>query len=291
MPKQAAFRHKLGRPLNEERLLEAGSLNRAALDRLYVDVDSINELIDSRELEIFLNPFQIDIIHEEYELMRAKYKEIRHRIEDRILKMDGHFQTNRKSIAQLHFDLSDPRLPRARKTVLLDTQFNEQIRKQLHHQMDDGSKRVHFRELALKSDPNKSDLNKTSKEIAFAGTNATSKNDRGFQGYQDNYQAYSRHLIKPIHQMIKNKFSKEQFSLSRFLRRFVSGGGGSNTADKPKRPPVNDPPNQSFYWQRLRQRLEAEQRSSDFFFKYSLPNSLDLLMNKYNKKSCRAGPN
>ena len=265
---QNVFRKKLGRPLSEERLLEERKLSRSALDRLYVDVDTVNELIASSELALYVNPFHIDIIHEEYELMRLKYKEIRNRIEDKILEADGHFQTNRNSIAQLRFDLSDPRLPKAQKEVLRNSQYNQLIRKHLHRQTDDLSKNLK----AFKDDPS------------------------GFFSDPGN-QKITANRPRRLPAARSDEVAKKQSSLSRFLHRF-----GVRIGDLPGSPKGRSTGlpkgGQSFYWQRLRQRLEAEQRSkrnrqfaslkpfdSDYMFKYSLPNRLDLVMNKYNKKS------
>lgn len=257
------FRKKLGKPLNEERMLEERDLSRSALDRLYVNVDSINELVDSKELELFLNPFHIDIIHEEYELMRVKYRAIRNRIEDKILQSDGHFQTNRRSITQLQFDLNDPRLPKvtSQRDVLLNSRFNQQIRRHLHQQTADSSpKRVRFR--ALHSD--------------------------------DTYRGFSRSIYdRPRQEQVITRSTYEQSGFSRFLRNLVGGGG---VVDIPRNTSLNiRSSGQSVYWQRLRQRLEADRKNRqmyqfaglkpfEYMFKYSLPNSLDLVMNKYNRK-------
>lgn len=282
------FRKKLGKPLNDEQLLETGDLNRSALDRLYVNVSTINELVDSKELELFLNPFHIDIIHEEYELMRLKYKAIRNRIEDKILQKDGHYQTNRRSITQVYFN--DSRLPRAspQRDVLLNSQFDQQIGSHLHHhQTDSGSKRVRFRDLHNDSS-DKRISRRTNRTIGF--TDYQSSFAAGFMGtfQSDTYPSSN------FPRFTKKASPKEQSGFSKFLPKFVDNAVTDISMNAPVR---NWSGGHSFYWKRLRQRLEAEQKNrqihqltglkpfdSNYIFKYSLPNSLDLV-NKYSKKS------
>ena len=83
------FAKKLGSPLADEIVLEQKNLNSRELDRLYVNVDTINKLIESAEFNLHFNPFQIHAVNEEYQLMRLKYKRLRLRIKKLILKKDG----------------------------------------------------------------------------------------------------------------------------------------------------------------------------------------------------------
>ena len=214
--------------------------------------------------------------------MRLKYKEIRNRIEDKILEQDGYFQTNRCSIVQLHFDFSDPRLPKSQKEVLQNSRFNEQTHSHLH-QHKDQPKRVHFRD---------SSENKFSKRI-----NRTIRDDQSNFQSSGNYPKFGNN--RPA-QRNRNEFSKRTSRLSRFLRKFVGGDEVSRNSTNSRLTGystgnLTKSNGQSFYWQRLRQRFEAERRKrtnyftslnsfdSGYMFKYSLPNSLDLVMKKYSR--------
>ena len=97
------FLNKLGGPLIEEIQLEEQNLKRAILNRMYTNVNAINEIINSNELYVYLNPLDINIINEEYQLMRLKYRRLKNKIEDKILKLDAHFYSNRNSIALSDF--------------------------------------------------------------------------------------------------------------------------------------------------------------------------------------------
>ena len=58
--RRKTFLGKFGEPLIEEIQLEDENLKRTILDRMYINVITVNEIINSDELYTYLNPFKID---------------------------------------------------------------------------------------------------------------------------------------------------------------------------------------------------------------------------------------
>lgn len=221
--KQNTFLAKLGKELYEEELLTHESIERNDLNKLYVNIDTINQLMNSREFYMFLNPFQVNIINEEYQLMRLKYKRIKDKIEDKILELDGHFQQNRNSIAQLNSDFTD-RFPLniAQRELLANARFNQQLKAFFHPQTKQFNAPINLK--------NKKNLTE-------------------------------HNLFKKL------KFSPK-FSIWNNTRRSISDEDNKNANKK--------------FLNKSGQRKRVAIKS-DYLFKYSLPNNMDLIVRKYNK--------
>lgn len=241
---------KLGNQLKEESLLKIEDLDRNELDRLYLDVKIINQIIDSSELQNYLNT-HIDLIDEQYQLMRLKYRIIQNKIENKILKQDGHFQMNRDSIIQLISNFTDPRLSKIRqRDILIKSQYNQQIKTYLHVQ---NGEKVNFQ--SAPSNPEA--VNSSTNEV-----NELSKSN------SNNKKSKNRTILNSS--FLKNTKSTNLISSS------------SNSSNQFKSIKFNLKPTKlNSNYSNLE--LKTNRVASDYIFKYSLPDSLDLVLNKYKK--------
>ena len=123
------FLNKLGEPLIDEIQLEDENLTRTVLDQMYINVITINEIIDSNELYTYLNQFSIDVIDEQYQLMRLKYRRLKNKIENKIFELDGQFQSYQYSIGQPGVVFNNRRIARGlQKELSINSKFNQQIK-------------------------------------------------------------------------------------------------------------------------------------------------------------------
>ena len=266
---EKTFLDKLGEPLIEETQLEEDNLKRIILDRMYIDVIAINEIMDSNELYTHLNLFNIRIVNEEYQLMRLKYRRLKNKIEDKILKFDGHFQTNRSSIAQLNLDLTNHRIVRAlQKEIQLNSKFNQQIKSHFNAQAH----------LSQKSDK------LINLENNSNWKNAHNNDLRPYFLPNHNPNRTQSNLNQNVNINLNKKVTDSNLTsnVSNFFFEFIPKKVFHNEVDLLPKSNRHTGEEKLKVKQNLKPFLKIK---DDYMFKYSLPNNLDLLVKKYNKCS------